>query len=98
MSFIMPESFHAREKQAMQDRIDKLYKREQELMKENENLMRKLTQVELAGRYYLRMQKHILEYENIGEAWKEFLTIYMLCIPDKSELEPLPQTNDYTYY
>lgn len=95
MSFIMPESFHSREKQAMQDRIDKLYAREQELMKEKEELVRALAKVELAGRYYLRMQKHILEYENIGEAWKEFLTIYMLSIPDKSELEPLPQ---YTYY
>ena len=91
-----PDYYTKRMEAAFEERIEKLTKELDNSKKENRRLFQELSKVSLAGKYYLRMQKHILEYEAIGDAWKEFLTIYVLAIPKKQELEDLSDDFDHS--
>ncbi len=92
-NFYFPKSHVEREREAMQARIDTLNAQVTAIKKNWEEDVKalevQLQKVNKSAFYYDRMQKHILENETIGDAWMEFMAIYMLALPDTSEVGPV---------
>ena len=77
------DEYVTRERQSLQDRIDKLYQENQYLSKQLEEMQRYKHQ----ARFYIKMQKHIQEHDAIRDSWKEFLVMYQMAMPDVREID-----------
>lgn len=71
-----------RERDAMQSRINLLTDKCREQEQEIEYLKR----FERGGQFWLRMQNHIRDHSQLQDSWKEFFTMYAICVPNLDEL------------
>lgn len=76
-------AYYTRERHSMQLIIDD-YRRE---INRLASRVSELETYEQGGKFYLRMQNHIKNSENIQAAWNEFYTMYAMCVPDINDLK-----------
>ena len=79
-------AYYQREREALEDRLASFRDQSKEVEKLKYRI-RELEHFEKAGKFYLRMQNHIKNNDNIQAAWTEFYTMYALCVPDISDLK-----------
>jgi len=79
----MTPNYLTRERKALEDRIDELTT----ICRNQTARIEQLERYEQGGKYWLRMQNHIMNNENIRDAWMEFYFIYAMYIPNIEELK-----------
>ena len=81
------DTYYQRAHDAMEIRVEALTNANRQLVNTIERLERDIKQYKRAGEFYLRMQNHIKNNENVRAAWVEFYTMYALIVPDINELK-----------
>lgn len=80
---VSTDNYLSRERAALEQRIEMLTRTCHQLQEQVDYLSR----FEKGGKLWLRMQKHIMEKEQIRDAWFEFYAMYRLYITDIEELK-----------